>query len=188
MSMIKLLFVADNGTETDRGMGPVIILSQMGRKIRKILLSSLQVMVLPPENGSRRSKTVSMRGWPMNIVIAPGSYKESLTALEVATEVEAGFRKVFPDAGARHLIIGIAGCLAPDVGVVPGIDAVFSVLSWISTVEEALTHAAANASEGFTQYCRNSKAGDRDTTSITLFTAPARIRLEDASCLPWKGS
>lgn len=35
---------------------------------------------------------------PMKIVIAPDSYKESLTALEVATEIEAGFREIFPDA------------------------------------------------------------------------------------------
>jgi glycerate kinase len=34
----------------------------------------------------------------MKIVIAPDSYKESLTALEVAIEIEAGFRAVFPDA------------------------------------------------------------------------------------------
>ncbi|MBI5590727.1 MAG: glycerate kinase [Deltaproteobacteria bacterium] len=34
----------------------------------------------------------------MKIIIAPDSYKESLTALEVATEIEAGFREVFPDA------------------------------------------------------------------------------------------
>jgi glycerate 2-kinase len=35
---------------------------------------------------------------PMKIVIAPDSYKESLTAREVAAEIEAGFREVFPDA------------------------------------------------------------------------------------------
>ena len=34
----------------------------------------------------------------MKIVIAPDSYKESLSALEVAQAVEAGFREVFPDA------------------------------------------------------------------------------------------
>ena len=34
----------------------------------------------------------------MKIVIAPDSDKESLTALEVATEIEAGFREIFPDA------------------------------------------------------------------------------------------
>lgn len=34
----------------------------------------------------------------MKIVIAPDSYKESLTAIEVATEIEAGFREIFPQA------------------------------------------------------------------------------------------
>lgn len=34
----------------------------------------------------------------MKIVIAPDSYKESLSALEVACAIEAGFRQVFPDA------------------------------------------------------------------------------------------
>ena len=33
----------------------------------------------------------------MKIVIAPDSYKESLSALEVATQIEAGFREVFPE-------------------------------------------------------------------------------------------
>jgi glycerate kinase len=35
---------------------------------------------------------------PMKIVIAPDSYKESLSALEVAAAIEAGFRDIFPDA------------------------------------------------------------------------------------------
>ena len=34
----------------------------------------------------------------MKIVIAPDSYKESLTALEVATAIEAGFSEVYPNA------------------------------------------------------------------------------------------
>ena len=34
----------------------------------------------------------------MKIVIAPDSYKGSLTALEVAKEIEAGFREIFPHA------------------------------------------------------------------------------------------
>ena len=34
----------------------------------------------------------------MKFVIAPDSYKESLTAMEVATEIEAGFREIYPDA------------------------------------------------------------------------------------------
>ncbi|MBP2194796.1 glycerate kinase [Pantoea cypripedii] len=34
----------------------------------------------------------------MKIVIAPDSYKESLSALEVASAIEAGFRDIFPEA------------------------------------------------------------------------------------------
>ena len=34
----------------------------------------------------------------MKIIIAPDSYKESLTAMEVATAIEAGFRQVMPTA------------------------------------------------------------------------------------------
>lgn len=34
----------------------------------------------------------------MKIVIAPDSFKESLTALEVANAIEAGFRQIYPDA------------------------------------------------------------------------------------------
>lgn len=34
----------------------------------------------------------------MKIVIAPDSFKESLSALEVAEAIEAGFRQVFPEA------------------------------------------------------------------------------------------
>ncbi|MBP7969232.1 MAG: glycerate kinase, partial [Neisseria sp.] len=34
----------------------------------------------------------------MKIVIAPDSFKESLTALEVAEAIEAGLKKVLPDA------------------------------------------------------------------------------------------
>jgi glycerate kinase len=43
-------------------------------------------------------------------------------------------------------VIGIAGCLADDAGVVHehGIDAVFSVTNQVGSLEDALTHAAAN--------------------------------------------
>ena len=34
----------------------------------------------------------------MKIVIAPDSYKESLSALEVATQIELGFKEIFPNA------------------------------------------------------------------------------------------
>ena len=34
----------------------------------------------------------------MKIVIAPDSFKESLTALEVANAIETGFKRIFPNA------------------------------------------------------------------------------------------
>lgn len=37
----------------------------------------------------------------MKIVIAPDSFKESLTAVETARQIEAGFREVFADADYR---------------------------------------------------------------------------------------
>jgi len=45
----------------------------------------------------------------MNFVIAPDSYKESLTALEVATEIEAGFREIFPDANYHKIPMADGG-------------------------------------------------------------------------------
>lgn len=45
----------------------------------------------------------------MKIVIAPDSYKESLTALEVATQIEAGFREIFPDAEYVKLPVADGG-------------------------------------------------------------------------------
>ncbi|EKN5024279.1 glycerate kinase [Yersinia enterocolitica] len=44
----------------------------------------------------------------MKIVIAPDSYKESLSALEVAVQIEAGFRTQFPDA--EYIKLPVAGC------------------------------------------------------------------------------
>lgn len=45
----------------------------------------------------------------MKIVIAPDSYKESLSALEVATQIEAGFREVFPNASYVKLPVADGG-------------------------------------------------------------------------------
>jgi glycerate kinase len=45
----------------------------------------------------------------MKIVIAPDSFKESLTALAVANEIEAGFREFFPDADYVKLPVADGG-------------------------------------------------------------------------------
>lgn len=45
----------------------------------------------------------------MKIIIAPDSFKESLTSLEVATEIEAGFREIFPTAEYIKLPVADGG-------------------------------------------------------------------------------
>ena len=45
----------------------------------------------------------------MKIVIAPDSYKESLSAMAVANEIEAGFREIFPDAEYRKVPVADGG-------------------------------------------------------------------------------
>lgn len=59
----------------------------------------------------------------MKIVIAPDSYKESMTALEVATEIEAGFKEIFPDADYLKLPMadGGEGTVAAMVAATGGI-------------------------------------------------------------------
>ena len=45
----------------------------------------------------------------MNILIAPDSYKESLSAAQVAEQIEAGFREIFPLADYRRLPLADGG-------------------------------------------------------------------------------
>lgn len=45
----------------------------------------------------------------MKIVIAPDSYKESLSALDVATAIEQGFREIYPDAEYIKLPVADGG-------------------------------------------------------------------------------
>ncbi len=45
----------------------------------------------------------------MKIVIAPDSWKESLSALEVASAIEQGFREIYPDAEYVRLPVADGG-------------------------------------------------------------------------------
>lgn len=45
----------------------------------------------------------------MKIVIAPDSWKESLSALEVASAIEQGFREIYPDAEYVKLPVPMVG-------------------------------------------------------------------------------
>lgn len=51
-----------------------------------------------PEHIRKTLSRVMIGEIAMKIVIAPDSFKESLTADEVASAIASGFRKVFPDA------------------------------------------------------------------------------------------
>ena len=57
---------------------------------------TLHVMWVGTVNGSKPQLFVKAKF--MKIVIAPDSYKESLSALEVATQIELGFKEIFPNA------------------------------------------------------------------------------------------
>ena len=48
------------------------------------------------------------------IVIAPDSYKESLSALEVAHAVAAGFRQILPDAEYVLVLVADGGHNLPE--------------------------------------------------------------------------
>jgi glycerate kinase len=50
-----------------------------------------------------------MHAQPMKIVIAPDSFKESLSALEVARAIEAGFKAVFPEAQVLKVPVADGG-------------------------------------------------------------------------------
>ena len=52
--------------------------------------------LLPKINDQERDYFA--KWWIMKIVIAPDSYKESLSAMEVANAIEAGFREIYPNA------------------------------------------------------------------------------------------
>jgi glycerate kinase len=87
------------------------------------LISSIQETIL-----NNNLFKIMIKEYPMKIIIAPDSYKESLTALEVATEIEAGFRKVFPDAEYVKLPMAdggegtVAAMVAATVGTLVEVD------------------------------------------------------------------
>ena len=110
----------------------------------------------------------------MKIVIAPDSYKESLTALEVATEIEAGFREVFPDAEYLKLPMadGGEGTVAAMVDATGG-----------TCVEVAVTGPLGEpvvACYGLT--------GDGNTAIIEMASASGLALVPPALRNPWKTS
>jgi hypothetical protein len=68
-----------------------IELKHQGQKLQTSRLAESESQGAPPRPQPGDDTAVK-------IVIAPDSYKESLSAMEVATHIEAGFREVFPEA------------------------------------------------------------------------------------------
>ncbi len=59
--------------------------------------------------GIARQRQGWLKGQQMKIVIAPDSRKESLSALEVASAIEQGFREIYPDAEYVKLPVADGG-------------------------------------------------------------------------------
>ncbi|MFV8825902.1 glycerate kinase [Thauera sp. WH-2] len=93
----------------------------------------------------------------MKIVIAPDSYKESLSALQVAQAVEAGFREVFPEA--EYVLVPVA-----DGGE-------GTVEAMVAATEGQLCSAAVTAPLGDTVQARYGLTGDGMTAVIEMAAA-----------------
>jgi glycerate kinase len=66
------------------------------------LIRSLRFLQISPDSLRSGERAVK-------ILIAPDSFKESLSAMEVACEIEAGFREVFPEAEYRRVPVADGG-------------------------------------------------------------------------------
>ncbi len=108
----------------------------------------------------------------MKIVIAPDSYKESLTALEVATEIEAGFREVFPNAEYLKIPMADGG----EGTVAAMVDATGGTLIEVSVTGPIGEPVAAS-------YCLS---GDGTTAIIEMASASGLALVAPHLRNPWK--
>lgn len=93
----------------------------------------------------------------MKIVIAPDSFKESLTALEVANAIEAGFKQIYPDAEYVKIPMADGG----EGSVQSLVDATGGAF-----VEVAVTAPLGNPTTGFLGI-----SGDKQTAFIEMAAA-----------------
>jgi glycerate kinase len=61
------------------------------------------------ENYNRDTKSIFIRGEVMQIIVAPDSFKGSMSAVEAANSIEKGIKKVFPDAKVIKIPIADGG-------------------------------------------------------------------------------
>lgn len=81
---------------------------------------------------------------PTKILIAPDSFKESLTARQAARAIADGFRAVVPLADLVELPAGDGGEGTAEALFDQGIVAVHSIVRRATTLPEALAHAEEN--------------------------------------------
>jgi glycerate kinase len=74
------------------------------------------------------------------IVIAPDSFKESLTTLEAAQAIQKGLMHVWPDADYELVPMADGG----EAVYAHGIDALFSIVPGAVSLDQALSDAKAN--------------------------------------------
>lgn len=92
----------------------------------------------------------------MKIVIAPDSRKESLSALEVASAIEQGFREIYPDAEYVKLPVadGGEGTVEAMVAATGGLLVPLTVTGPLGEPVEAFTGCPAIASAPLSKWRR----------------------------------
>lgn len=119
----------------------------------------------------------------MKIVIAPDSYKESLSALEVASAIEAGFRDIFPDAHYVKIPVadGGEGTVEAMVAATKGNIVRLKVTGPLGTQVEAFYGLSGDASTAYIEMAAASglervPAAQRDPLITTSFGTGELIR------------
>ena len=119
----------------------------------------------------------------MKIVIAPDSYKESLSALDVASAIEAGFRDIFPDAHYVKIPVadGGEGTVEAMVAATKGNIVRLKVTGPLGTQVEAFYGLSGDASTAYIEMAAASglervPAAQRDPLITTSFGTGELIR------------
>ncbi|MDF2877419.1 MAG: glycerate kinase [Clostridia bacterium] len=79
------------------------------RIFRAIILLWGNIVKAQHENYNRDTKSIFIRGEVMQIIVAPDSFKGSMSAVEAANSIEKGIKKVFPEAKIIKIPIADGG-------------------------------------------------------------------------------
>jgi len=120
---------------------------------------------------------------PMTIVIAPDSFKESLSAADVAKAIEAGFREVFPEAKILRIPIadGGEGTVATILSAIGGREVPVSVMDPMGVPVEAFFGISSDGCTAFIEMAAASglelvAVSDRNPLKATSYGTGELIR------------